>query len=217
MREAYAFGKCVAVHAHATAAIVQAVAAEAETVEHGLWLDDQTGFFRLEERTVERMAAQGTFVVPTLARFFPRRAAADSGDPLMRDIEPLLPLFARMREAGVRLVAGNDTGASYTPFTDLVHGLELMARFGMAPAELVRAATLTAAGAAAFAAAGSPAGLADGAAGAGAAGAAGCGAAHASTSKPLSARAAPRTQRMGPPPCAPFPRSREPSAARVGR
>lgn len=144
VREAHGFGKRVAVHAHATAAIAQAVAAGADSVEHCLWLDDETGF-RLDERTLERMAAQGTFVVPTLARFFPRGGAAESGDPLMRDIDPLLPLFARMREAGVRLVAGNDTGASYTPFTDLVHGLELMARFGMAPAELLRAATLTAA------------------------------------------------------------------------
>lgn len=144
VRESHRIGKRVAVHAHPTAVVRTCAGAGVDIVEHCLWLDESAGYC-FDERAVERIAEQGAFVCPTLAGFFPRHPAARGIDPEMPKIEELLPYFARMRELGVRFVSGNDTGAPYTPFDDLVYGLEIMGRFGLSPAEQLAAATLTAA------------------------------------------------------------------------
>ncbi len=54
-------------------------------------------------------------------------------------------MFARMRESGVRFVAGGDTGASHTPFGEFVWNLELMEQFGMSPREALATGTTLAA------------------------------------------------------------------------
>ena len=66
-------------------------------------------------------------------------------DAELPPLEQLLPLYASMREAGVRMAVGGDTGGPHTPFGELVWHLELMGRFGMAPRELLAAATTEAA------------------------------------------------------------------------
>lgn len=115
-----------------------------DIIEHRLWLDERVGY-AFDERTAERIAAQGTFVCLTLAGFFPPHPAATGIDPEMPRLDAVLPFFARRHEPGVPFVAGNETRAPYSPFEDLVCGLEFTGRCGPSPAELLAAAMLTAA------------------------------------------------------------------------
>ena len=144
VEESHRYGLRVASHAHSTLSIEAAVAAGVDSVEHCLWLDEREGL-RYEPRVVERMASQGTFVTLSLGGFFPRPGLGSGPDPEIPPLEEYLPLYAAMREAGVRLVVGGDTGGPHNPFGGLVWHLELMGRFGMSSRELLAAATSEAA------------------------------------------------------------------------
>lgn len=141
--EAHRLGLRVAVHAHSTDAIEIAAEAGADSIEHCLWLGTEGLLY--SERAVDAMARRGTYVVLTLARFFPEPGSGVAPDEMIPDFDMIAPLYARMKNAGVTFVAGGDTGASNTPFGTFVRNLELMCRFGMSPAEAITAATATAA------------------------------------------------------------------------
>ena len=139
---AHANFKPVAAHAHAREGIVNAVAAGVDSIEHCTFADDDA---------LRRIAAAGTFVVPTIC----------AGELLVRDTAILaampehlrrrmvefnevhLATIGRAHELGVRIAMGTDAG---TPGNH--HGLNaeecvLMAtRCGLSPAESIRAATI---------------------------------------------------------------------------
>ncbi|MBM4421158.1 MAG: amidohydrolase family protein [Chloroflexi bacterium] len=142
--DAHRLGKRVAAHADATDSIRGAVDAGVDTIEHCGWMGAD-GTLEVDDRTVARMLAQGTTVVPTLAMWY--RPAYD-------DLARLSPAQRRMRavrderalawramwQAGVRFGAGTDT------WDPLWRELGLMVeRIGVSPLQAIAAATSAAA------------------------------------------------------------------------
>jgi imidazolonepropionase-like amidohydrolase len=130
--EAAAAGKHVMAHAQGLAGAKNAVRAGFRSVEHGVWLDDET---------IERMVAQGTWLVPTL--LVPVWSRENGRAQLKFDIDETIAAhgdsFRRAVEAGVRVAMGTDCGV--IPHGENLRELELMAERGLSPAQALVAAT----------------------------------------------------------------------------
>ncbi|WBB61753.1 amidohydrolase family protein [Streptomyces sp. WMMC500] len=134
---AHARGKLVVAHAVSEDAVVQALDAGADILTH-LPLGPP-----LDPRIVDRIAAGGRTVVPTLTMM--EGVAAAAGRP--EGFAGARRSAALLHRAGVRVVAGtdaNDTaGVPFRPEggVSLHHELELLVAAGLSPAEALRAAT----------------------------------------------------------------------------
>jgi imidazolonepropionase-like amidohydrolase len=135
------FGRKVAAHAHGVDGINAALRAGVDSIEHGTFTNAET--FRLYRQT-------GAYYVPTLlapaaayadglrgaltpAQFEKARAAAGNAEKS----------FGNAVRAGVRIAFGTDTGVS--PHGRNAEEFALMVKNGMAPADALRAATVSAA------------------------------------------------------------------------
>jgi imidazolonepropionase-like amidohydrolase len=136
-------GKPVAAHALATQGIINAIRAGVDTVEHGVFLDEQG---------IELMLEHNVTLCPTIS-VYPRivergqkggepQFVIDKSVPL---IEPHLANFARAVKAGVRIVFGTDSATLYNPIGDFAAEMALMVKAGMSPVAVLQAATGTAA------------------------------------------------------------------------
>ena len=140
--EAAMAGKWVMAHAQATDGIKNAVRAGIRSIEHGIYLDDEA---------IEMMLEHGTYLVPTLVAPTGVLRAGEAGAPIPRVIldkaemvvEVHRDSFRRAVEAGVKVAMGTDSGV--TPHGENLRELELMAEGGMAPGDVLRAATAVAA------------------------------------------------------------------------
>jgi imidazolonepropionase-like amidohydrolase len=139
--EAHARGLRVAAHAQGPRAILVAVEAGVDSIEHGSLLD---------EAAARAMKARGVVLVPTLYRLEWGLASAEqAGAPLERlaSLEEARALAraaaARAVELGVPLACGTDA----TVFPHGLNARELgeLVRAGLSPARALRAATLDAA------------------------------------------------------------------------
>jgi imidazolonepropionase-like amidohydrolase len=140
---AHMYGKKVAVHAHGADGINAALAAGADSIEHGTLLDDQS--IRLFKRG-------GAYYVPTLSTVngYLERIAANPNAyaPEVRaKIDWRIGItgkaLAKAYPAGVKIAFGTDAGVSK-------HGrnadeFELMVKHGMPAAQAIKAATVNAA------------------------------------------------------------------------
>ena len=140
---AHAYGRKVAVHAHGLDGIKLAVRAGADSIEHGTTID---------EETARLMAKNGTFYVPTLSTvngYLERLAANPDAYPpaIKKQIDWRIGITGKSLQIayplGVRIAYGTDAGVSK-------HGrnadeFELLVKFGMSPAEAIKAATINAA------------------------------------------------------------------------
>lgn len=125
-------GRDVAAHASTAEGMLHAVRAGVRTVEHG------------DEGTPEvwaEMAARGTWLCPTLAAVdaVSRYGGWDGSEPAPPRIQVKRRQFAEALAAGVPMCVGSDVGV-------FDHGeqaveMELMAEYGMAPLDVLRAAT----------------------------------------------------------------------------
>ena len=108
-------------------------------------LDDLTG--PAGARLFALFARNGTWVDPTLAAF---QRFADTSEtsaqerPRTAAMKRLLEGVARMRAAGVKLLAGSDMAGSFWP-TDVHDELRLLVQAGLSPAEALASATSEAA------------------------------------------------------------------------
>jgi imidazolonepropionase-like amidohydrolase len=142
VEEATAAGIWVMAHAQATEGIRNAVVAGIRSIEHGVYLD---------EETIGLMLERGTWLVPTLIAPQGVIDAADAGAQIpaesLRKAREVVEIhrasFRAAVEAGVRIAMGTDSGV--TPHGQNLRELELMAAGGMAPDAILRATTSSAA------------------------------------------------------------------------
>jgi imidazolonepropionase-like amidohydrolase len=140
--EAAAQGKTCMAHAQGTQGIKNAVHAGVESIEHGIYLDDEV---------IGEMKEQGTFLVPTLIApmWVMRHAETAPGTVLPQSVRKTKEVlehhrasFGRAAAAGVKIAMGTDNGVGH-------HGsnaweLEQYVACGMSPMEAIVSATKTA-------------------------------------------------------------------------
>ncbi|WP_280227385.1 metal-dependent hydrolase family protein [Nocardia farcinica] len=133
---AHEHGLPVAVHAHGTAAIRQAVAAGVDSIEHCTWMTADG--FDLDHGLVREIVDREIVVCPTI-NHLARTATGRLPWPIRRDH------LRVMLDAGVRLIPGSDSGIPHTPPGRYPHSLPVYLDLGLPPAEVIDLATRQAA------------------------------------------------------------------------
>lgn len=138
---AHASERKVAIHSYGGSGVRDAVRAGADSVEHGIELDDDT---------LAEMVKRGTVWVPTIDhnRYYVDAQddygfAPDALAPLQQYIAKNLDATRRAVKAGVRIGMGSD--AVFTGFGQNTRELEWFVKAGMTPAQALQTATTTAA------------------------------------------------------------------------
>lgn len=149
--EAAAKGKRVAVHAEGLAGIRNAVAANVHSLEHGWFMD---------EACVDRMVAQGTWWVPTLAlvplsvehrRKNKAWAGQQMGQEDVKDaqiyalMQDQIPLWKDAVKRGVKVAMGTDQSHRLLVGENMVELGFMVDWLGMSPMEVIVASTTKAA------------------------------------------------------------------------
>ena len=137
--EARRLDKPVAAHAHGMEGIRRAVEAGVTTIEHCSFVTE-TNERHFDERLADRIAERGIFVCPTVnvnAPYVAELTGRAVGENVMK-----------MRDAGVRIIAGTDAGINNNPHHQYAGGLQaLVSLLGFKPAEVIAMATTEAAAA----------------------------------------------------------------------
>ncbi|MGQ0575449.1 MAG: amidohydrolase family protein [Pseudonocardia sp.] len=139
--EAHRHGLPVTAHAHATAAIADAIAAGVDGVEHCSF----AGSTRAPDDLVDALVRRRIVVGATLG-LAPSEVLASPPPELARLLPIILAAYRRLVAAGAVVVAGTDAGiAPPKPHGVLPHGLVELVALGMPPLDALRAGTAVAA------------------------------------------------------------------------
>jgi imidazolonepropionase-like amidohydrolase len=153
--EAHAANRLAAAHCSCTAGMVNALDAGVDMIIHGNFHDPH-GRFVFDKEVARRIADQGVWVNPTLHvnRVRLWRLERLAQERLLTDDETAdlelqrrrygerVENFQGLLAAGVRVVAGSDSGWSYYKFGGFIHEIEAMASAGLGASAALRSATL---------------------------------------------------------------------------
>jgi imidazolonepropionase-like amidohydrolase len=139
--EAHMLGKKVAAHAHGTEGIKRAVLAGVDSIDHGIYLD---------EEVVELMVERGTYLVPTLFiadTYFENRGRWGIPDFAHEKIRVFIPhnlkSFELAYQKGVKIALGSDAGVCF--HGEQIGDFRTYVKHGMKPMEAILAGTRVAA------------------------------------------------------------------------
>lgn len=152
--EIHNFGKHAAAHCVSSQGMLNVLEAGVDTITNGIHKESD-GMARYRPEISERIAEQGVFVNPTMyairVSVEKLEAKQDQGgltateqtqlDRLRVEHEVRLDHFARMREAGVTMVCGSDSGWGNYKMGNFQGELEAAVAGGMSPMESLVAAT----------------------------------------------------------------------------
>ncbi len=127
----------VASHAMALNGVHNSVEAGVDTIEHGNYIADED---------LKTMAARGIFYVPTIfvGEYVAQGRAAAGAPVWVKMIQIHEETFRRAMKAGVKIAFGTDAGG-FDWKVNPAKEFSRMVKFGMTPAQAIRAATVTAA------------------------------------------------------------------------
>ena len=138
LHEAKRFHKSTASHAQGTEGILNAVRGGVDSVEHGIYMDDEC---------LREMLERQTYLVPTIAALKNILDNADKGIPPYA-VEKARNVAERHREsfkmyykAGGRIALGTDAGTPYNLHGENALELAFMVEFGMTPVDALVAGT----------------------------------------------------------------------------
>lgn len=139
VEEAHKAGRKTATHAQGNQGIRNALKAGIDSIEHGIYLDDEI---------IEMMKKQGSYLVPTLAA---PRCIMDGSlehelpDYVLRKTKMIIDVhqesFRKAYKAGVKIAFGTDAGTPYNYHDKSVYELELMVDNGVSNADAIYFAT----------------------------------------------------------------------------
>lgn len=139
VEEAHKAGKRTASHAQGTEGIKNAILAGIDSIEHGIFLDDET---------IQLMVDRGTYLVPTLvAPYFISSNGVAAGIPkfIVDKSDYVMKFhndsFTKAYKAGVKIAMGTDSGTPFNLHGSAPHELKLMVKCGMSPMEAIVAST----------------------------------------------------------------------------
>jgi len=150
--EAHSVGKLTTAHCLSADGVANAVAAGIDQVEHINFIQPD-GSRRFELSVAEQIVEKGIYVSPTIQtgyrqieRLRDQHAKTADDQARLADLEykldTKLSFVNRFHELGAKIVAGTDAIAT---FGDYAIGLELLARAGLSPMAVIKAATSVAA------------------------------------------------------------------------
>ena len=127
----------VASHAMALNGVHNSVEAGVDSIEHGNYIADED---------LKTMASRGTFYVPTIfvGEYVAQGRAAEGSPVWVKMIQIHQETFRRAMKAGVKIAFGTDAGG-FDWKVNPAKEFSSMVKFGMTPAQAIRAATVTAA------------------------------------------------------------------------
>ncbi|NLJ99110.1 MAG: amidohydrolase family protein [Tissierellia bacterium] len=141
--EAHKAGKKTASHAQGTEGIKNAILAGIDSIEHGIFLDDEV---------IQLMVEKGVYLVPTLvAPYFIVENGVEAGIPKDAVDKSEMVMgshmesFRKAYEAGVKIAMGTDAGTPFNLHDGAPYELKLMVDCGMTPMESLVSSTKTSA------------------------------------------------------------------------
>lgn len=133
--EAHRLNRSVAVHAHPKAAMLSAIRAGVDFIEHATFLDDEV---------VDACLERDVVIVPTFCVYKRISTSTKLPRPMVENAKRIydekVRRFDAARKAGVRWGVGLDNGTYYPP-NDYVTELECLVEAGVSPHEALDAAT----------------------------------------------------------------------------
>ena len=143
IEEAHKAGKKAAAHAQGNEGIKNAIRAGIDSIEHGIFLDDEA---------ISMMIDRGTYLVPTLsAGYLIAEEGKEAGIPAYtvekskRVMDPYYKSFRLACERGAKIAFGTDAGTPLNFHGPVTLEMKLMVKHGLKVWDAIRAATIVAA------------------------------------------------------------------------
>lgn len=142
-REAHNAGRRVATHAIGSDGIKNALRAGIDSIEHGIYLDDEA---------LDLAVASGAYLVPTLSAVNQIAKNGDGGAMPGWVVAKAEMVMEKQRESfkaavdsGMRIAAGTDAGTPFNRHEDFWMEMKLLVEYGLTPLQAITASTKSAA------------------------------------------------------------------------